>query len=112
MPKKRLNTLDDAKILQAAIAGLEVQRQQLDEQIAELRARLAALTAAPSAGVRRTRVTRTARKKKVLSPEARRRIAEAQRRRWAEYHRRMAQAAQAEAQEAGEAQPSDQATEA
>jgi len=71
---------------------VEVRRiiEEIDSQIARLqRARiLLADTDAPSTGSAKARKTKTAKsaskaKKRVLSPEARKRIADAQKRRWA-----------------------------
>ena len=64
------------EIIQAAIESFEAQKRRLNEQIAELRGMLSganaeSVSASPSNG-RRT-----------MSPAARRRIAEAQRKRWA-----------------------------
>ncbi len=84
-------SLQDASFLSAALEGLELQRKRLEEQIQQVKAML---------GARRARVggrTFTAKpaKKRLLSPEARKRIANAQKRRWAEYRRK--QAAQSKA---------------
>jgi hypothetical protein len=78
------------EILEAALQGLEAQRQKLDEQIAQVRSLLGRRvgrppksndesTAAPAAG--------TSRRKRTLSDEARRRIAAAQKKRWAAYRK-------------------------
>jgi hypothetical protein len=75
----------DADFLAAALAGYEQKRQEIDLRIAELRRRLGESSApapsespapapAPPAPVRT---------KPVLTPEARERIAAAQRKRWA-----------------------------
>jgi len=79
-PKK---TIQNNELLEAALAGLQLKRQQLDEQIREVRALLGGATgrrghtaaAAPKNGSSR------------LSPAARKRIAAAQKRRWAEYRK-------------------------
>jgi hypothetical protein len=77
-PKK---TIENNELLEAALAGLQLKRQQLDEQIREVRAllggvgRRAHASAAPKNGSSR------------LSPAARKRIAAAQKRRWAEYRK-------------------------
>jgi hypothetical protein len=81
--------LQDPSLLAAALEGLEAQRRRLDEQIAQVRAALGGRRVRPSAGfLSQKRVV-----KRELSPEARKRIANAQKRRWAEYRKR--QAAQA-----------------
>lgn len=73
----------DPDILHAALAGLEAQRQKLEEQIAYVRRSLGggikrvARPVAPIIG--RTR--------RALSPEARKRIAAAQKARWAAFRK-------------------------
>ena len=73
MPTQKL----DHSILEAAILGFESQKRQIDAQIAELRQMLeghhqdAAMAEAPT------------RKRKKFSAAARRRMKEAQQRRWA-----------------------------
>jgi cell division septum initiation protein DivIVA len=73
MPQKLSDDL-----ISAAIEGFEAQKRRLDEQIQELRAMLprngASAESAPGRGPR---------KRRRMSAEARRRIAEAQRKRWA-----------------------------
>ena len=78
------------EILEAALQGLEAQRQKLDEQIGQVRSLL---------GSRGGRSSRTApsgesnskpgahRRKRTLSPEARKRIAAAQKKRWAAFRK-------------------------
>jgi hypothetical protein len=87
MPKTQ-RSLEDTSLLVAALEGLEAQRRRIEEQIAQVRAAL---------GGRRLRlgaaaVGRPVRRRE-LSPEARKRIAMAQKKRWAEYRKK--QAAQA-----------------
>lgn len=78
------------EILEAALEGLEAQKQKLEEKIAQVRSMLGgrALKASkapawggeiPSNG--------GAHKKRILSPEARQRIAAAQKKRWAAYRK-------------------------
>jgi hypothetical protein len=79
------------EILEAALEGLEAQRHKLDEKIAHVRSMLGGRAgkvakapvwsgeAAPSGG--------GAPKKRILSPEARQRIAAAQKKRWAAYRK-------------------------
>lgn len=82
MPRrKRL----DPSILQAALDGLELQRQRLDQQISQVGAMLGPRkrgTAAKAPGWPR----------RTLSLAARRRIAAAQRKRWAEWKKKSKQA--------------------
>jgi cell division septum initiation protein DivIVA len=74
MPRKLSDDL-----ISAAIEGFEAQKRRLDEQIRELRAMLPQNGA--SAGP--ATPTRGPRKRRRMSADARRRIAEAQRKRWA-----------------------------
>jgi hypothetical protein len=74
------------EILEAALHGLETQKQRLEEQIAEVRSMLgragkSAKTPAWSGA------TNGAPRKRILSPEARQRIAAAQKKRWAAYRK-------------------------
>jgi hypothetical protein len=87
----RTKSINDRALLEAALEGLELQKRRIDEQIREVRARLggnrrsaagAAGEASPKRGRRGGRRT--------LSAEARKRIAEAQRKRWAAYHKKSA----------------------
>jgi len=73
MPRKaRFSTT----LLTAALEGLEQQRQEIDKHIAEVRKMLGARTAVRQAAP-------AAKPKRVLSAAGRRRIAQAQKRRWA-----------------------------
>ncbi len=67
----------DPVLLEAALEGLENRKRQIEEQIRAVRAML------PS-GFKRSGAKPA---KRDLSPEARKRIAAAQRKRWAEYRR-------------------------
>lgn len=92
MPKS--SAAPNAEILQAALQGLEAQRQKIEEQIGHVRSIMgkrvgrppkqggggtAAKTSAGSSGATR--------KKRVLSAEARKRIAAAQKKRWAAFRK-------------------------
>ena len=87
----KASTTPSREILEAAIQGLEAQRQKLEEQIAQVRSMM---------GHRRGRAPRAhsaerssnagesgSRKKRVLSAEARKRIAAAQKKRWAAFRK-------------------------
>ncbi len=81
------------EILEAALQGLEAQRQKLDEQIAQVRAMLGRRAGRPSkharaqaGGVNGTERTGNGRRR-VLSAEARKRIAAAQKKRWAAFRK-------------------------
>jgi len=71
----------DPFLLQAALNGLELQHQWINEQIAQVRAMLGRRRVA---AVQPTAATP---KKRTLSLAARRRIAAAQRKRWAEFRK-------------------------
>jgi hypothetical protein len=85
--------VDQTALYEAALEGLELQKQRLEEQIRSVRSMLGgktprAATPAPQAEAVSAPATKTARKsrrRRNLSPEARKRIAEAQRKRWAAY---------------------------
>lgn len=72
--------LIDAPLLQAALIGFEVQRARLEAAIAEIRAELNRETPVG------TRKDAAPKKKRTMSASARRRIALAQKRRWAAFH--------------------------
>ena len=77
-------TMTDAELMAAALIGLERQRSELEERMAELRQRLEGGTgqaARKSAEVDSGPATP---KKRTMSAAARKRIAAAQRKRWAE----------------------------
>ena len=88
-PRKNAN---NSELLRAALDGLELQRSRVEEQIAQVRSMLgqgerrrgrppgSKNTAKRAAGVKRT-----------LSPAARKRIAAAQKLRWAEHRKRKAE---------------------
>ena len=79
---------EDASLLSAALEGLELQKQRIEEQIAQVRARLGGRGRRAAGGA----AQRPARRRQ-LSAAARKRIALAQKRRWAEYRKRVAAAA-------------------
>jgi hypothetical protein len=83
MPNQKLSH----EILSAALAGLEAQRDQVDLQIAEVRRMLRARPEATSAdGTPDTAAVRSTGRRRGMSAAARRRIGEAQRKRWEAYH--------------------------
>ena len=77
--KKGLQSND---VLEAALVGLQLRRQQLDEQIMEVRSLLGRGT-----GRRGRPAVQAKNGRSRLSAAARRRIAAAQKRRWAEYRK-------------------------
>ena len=83
------NLINDTGVLEAALEGLNLQKQRIETQIAEIKVMLgrrkmngavAPESEAPS------------RRKRQLSDAARRRIAAAQKKRWAEYRKTSGQA--------------------
>jgi hypothetical protein len=80
------------EILEAALQGLEAQKQKLDEQITQVRAMLGGRGGRPSKSAETSNAGATAgptggRRKRVLSAEARKRIAAAQKKRWAAFRK-------------------------
>jgi hypothetical protein len=89
----RGKTAEDLTTLQMALVGYEIERRKIEDKIREIQAQLKGKTSAVSAG---GAPRKSAGVKRVLSPAARKRIASAQKRRWADYHKRQALAAKAE----------------
>lgn len=81
---------EDLSTLQMALIGYQIERQKIDEKIREIQSRLGGrrngigAVGSPGAGAAKNGV------KRVLSPEARKRIAAAQKKRWAEHRKKMA----------------------
>jgi hypothetical protein len=88
--------LEDASTLQMALVGYQIEKQKIEDKIraieGQLKGKRVSLSAAPAGGVASDGP------KRILSPAARKRIAMAQKKRWAEHRRKAALAAkQAEA---------------
>jgi hypothetical protein len=80
--------IDDVGTLQMALVGFQIEKQRIEAKIQELQAQLKGRRAAmPSGG------DAPAPRKRELSEAARKRIANAQKKRWAEHRKRAAQAA-------------------
>lgn len=82
----RQKSVQDPSLLHAALEGLELQKQRIEEQIGQVRVLLGL------GGARRGRpplqaVSKEPGKKRSLSPAARKRIALAQKRRWAQFRK-------------------------
>jgi hypothetical protein len=77
------------EILEAALHGLEAQRQKLDEQIAQVRSMMGRRVGRPSknAHLQNGGTATGQRKRRNLSAEARKRIAAAQKKRWADFRK-------------------------
>lgn len=91
------STVDQAAFYEAALEGLELQKQRLEEQIRLVRSLIggkkpraaapAAEIAEAPAATAKQKAGRKPRRKRNLSPEARKRIAEAQKKRWAAFRK-------------------------
>jgi hypothetical protein len=82
------------EILEAALQGLEAQRERLDEQISQVRSMMGQRAGRPSRGSTAeassegtSKTSSRERKRRILSPEARKRIAAAQKKRWATFRK-------------------------
>jgi len=82
--KKTMNSPLNANILNAALEGLELQKARLEAQIAEVRTRLRQPRAT---GISSAPAATAAKKPRSMSAAARRRISDAQKKRWAAYHK-------------------------
>lgn len=77
------------ELLAAALEGLQLQRQRIDEQIRKVRELLGIRRGRPPAAKTVAKVAAPA-KRRTLSAEARKRISLAQKKRWAEYRKKIA----------------------
>ncbi|MBV9761616.1 MAG: hypothetical protein JO340_13730 [Acidobacteriaceae bacterium] len=86
----------NTEILEAALQGLESQKQKIEEQITQVRSLMGrrvgrppkqtgSSSSSPAKGASSS--SGATRKKRVLSPEARKRIAAAQKKRWAAFRK-------------------------
>lgn len=90
----KINPAANREILEAALHGLELQREKLDDQIDQVRSMLGRRVGRPpKAGSSAPASAKPARKSRVLSAEARKRIAAAQKRRWAAFRKSTAKKA-------------------
>jgi len=87
----RGRSTSDLTTLQMALIGYQVEKQKIEDKIREIQAQLKGKHVTVSA----VGVKNESGPKRVLSPAARKRIAAAQKKRWAEHRKRMAQAKQA-----------------
>lgn len=92
MPRGR--SAYDPTTLKMALVGYEIEKQKVEEKIREIRAQLAGVSASASASVSAAKVE-APRRRRPLSASARKRIAEAQRKRWAAHRKKLAQAGKA-----------------
>ena len=87
MPRGKRN--EDLVMLQMALIGYQHQKQRIDEKIHEIEGRLKGKRPADAAAPA-TAAAKPAGVKRVLSAAARKRIGAAQKKRWAEHHKRLA----------------------
>ena len=84
----RTTAAPSREILEAALEGLEAQRNRLEEQIAEVRGLMGKRAGRPAKAQQgRPAKRESGRKKRELTPEARKRIAAAQKKRWAAFRK-------------------------
>jgi hypothetical protein len=83
---------EDVTTLEMSLVGFQIERQKIENKIQELQARLKGKRPSQPAGANGSAVP----KRRELSDAARKRIAAAQKRRWAEHRKRAAQAAKAQ----------------
>lgn len=87
MPRT-VNSIRNHSLLTAALEGLELQKQRINEQIQEVRSLLGKKPGRRGRPPGSTNTGSTTKRKAVrLSAAARKRIAAAQKRRWAEYRK-------------------------
>jgi hypothetical protein len=86
MPRHKKATglaMSDAEILEAALFGLETKRSEIDEKMAELRRQIGGRDGQPARKSVAVDLAEPTPKKRTMSAAGRRRIAAAQRKRWA-----------------------------
>jgi hypothetical protein len=81
------------EILNAALAGLEAQKERIEGQIAEIQSMLGRRKPGRPKAEEKLSPKPVAKKKRMMSAEGRARIAAATRKRWAEFHKAKAAAA-------------------
>lgn len=92
MARPRKASVTDVSVLEMALVGYQIERQKIDDKIKEIQAQLKGQkSSAPS--VAAAPASAPAKKRRTLSPAARKRIALAQKKRWAE-HRKKQEAGQ------------------
>jgi hypothetical protein len=80
----RSNSVQDSSLLKAALEGLELQKQRIEEQIVQVRQLLGRTNGRGRPSIKMTGAHVA---KRNLSPAARKRISAAQKRRWAEFRK-------------------------
>lgn len=89
MPRGRKPSPDTTTLtLEATLIGLELKRNEIDGLISSIKKQLGGKSSASSvSSVPAAKIPGAPRKRRVLSADARRRIAAAQKRRWAEHRK-------------------------
>lgn len=87
MPRRRSGRITDKSLLTAALEGLEAQKRRIGEQIERVQKMLGLHKAKPPAAGESAPAQPAPRRR--LSAVARKRIAVAQKRRWAEYRKKL-----------------------
>ncbi len=88
---KQASAMTDPAFLEAALEGLQLQKQRIEKQISEVQGLLGRRRGRPSiasTAVAPIKAPAASKKKRELSDSARRRIATAQKKRWAEYRKK------------------------
>ena len=83
-------SMNDPALLQAALDGLEAQKARIEQQIAEVRQLLGQRRPGTHSKDARQSSAAPERKPRELSSAARKRIASAQKKRWADYRKKQA----------------------
>jgi hypothetical protein len=87
MPRGK-SSVANQELLSAALEGLEAQKKRIEDQIKQVQAMLGHRRGRPASNDSATAKPAAATRRRQLSPAARKRIAAAQKRRWAEYRKR------------------------
>ncbi len=90
MPRGAKTVEEDTNLLSAALEGLEAQKRRIEEQISHVQAMLGGRRRGGRPAANDQPAQRETGGKRQLSPAARKRIAAAQKRRWAEYRKKAA----------------------
>jgi hypothetical protein len=96
LPMPRGKAKQDIDMLTHALLGYEHKKSEIDQKIREIRSLIGGSKSAPSTSGHHDSAAPAEKaatgRKRVLSPEARKRIAAAQKKRWAEHRKNTAQA--------------------
>jgi hypothetical protein len=86
----RVKKSEDSTILEMALVGYQIERQKIDDKIRQIEAALKGKKTTVASTSTASEAKTTGRRR-VLSPAARKRIAAAQKKRWAEHRKKAAQ---------------------